>query len=144
MNHYPSGYKVKGSQEAISGENLETFGRMTMNFPGCTFPEHMAGVPFASGEATSLGSLDCRPSPVLSVVYHPERVPHLPPRSTVLDKAHPLSSSYLSLDCESAGGESDSRPLRSPLWPPGKSISTFVDAHWQTCRRLCFWLLISQ
>lgn len=78
------------------------------------------------------------------MVYHPERVPHLSPQGTVLDKAQPLSSSCLYLDCESSGGESDSRPLRSPLWPPGKSISTFVDAHWQTCRRLCFWRLISQ
>lgn len=93
MNHYPSSYKMKGSQEAISGENLEPFGRITMNFSGCTFPDHMAGVPFASGEAASLDSLDCRPSPVLSRGLSSREGSPSAPRGTVLDKAQPLSPS---------------------------------------------------
>lgn len=45
----------EGKTEAISGEILKAFGPMAVNFSGHTFPENMAGVPFASGKATSSG-----------------------------------------------------------------------------------------
>lgn len=66
-NRYPSSYKTKGSKEAISSGILKAFSLMTINFSGLSFPENMAGVPAASGEATSSGLPGPRPSPLHSL-----------------------------------------------------------------------------